>query len=81
MLSPTAPELKQPPQTPTSPGDGRLRGILKKSSPSPNLTIMDQMTEMHLKEQADYSQLSSDESTASSPKSPAISNNNPKNGS
>ncbi|RWS23684.1 hypothetical protein B4U80_00096 [Leptotrombidium deliense] len=28
------PELKQPPLTPTSPGDARLRGILKKSTPA-----------------------------------------------
>ena len=49
------PELKQPPPTPTSPGDGRLRGIHKKTNHNTKLTD-------------DQLEQSSDDSANSSPK-------------
>lgn len=56
-------EMRQPPLTPTSPCDGRLRSILKKSlSPTPSA----QLSQIHVD---DKSEKSSEESSESSHKS------------
>ncbi|CAG2110711.1 unnamed protein product [Medioppia subpectinata] len=62
------PEPKQPPPSPLSPGDGRLRSILKKTSQSSSPSALDQ-NESHFHENVF---LSSDESNASN--SPKLNN-------
>jgi hypothetical protein len=60
------PEIRQPPPSPLSPGDGRLRSILKKTSTTISPGFSDQ-NESHLHEPENQMH-SSDDSIASSPK-------------